>query len=110
MSRRHATYAEFWPHYLREHARRDTRAIHAAGTVAGMALLALGLLGRRRWPLLAAPLAGYAAAWGSHMLLERNRPTTFSHPLWSLRSDLRMARLMLAGRLDGELRRASVGE
>lgn len=82
--------------------------MHATGTVAGLALLAMGLLGRRRWPLLAAPLAGYAFAWGSHMLLERNRPATFSHPLWSLRSDFRMARLMLTGRLAEELRRAGV--
>ena len=104
----HATYAEFWPHYLREHARPDTRAAHAAGTAAGVALLALGLLGRRRWPLLAAPVAGYALAWGSHMLLERNRPATFSHPLWSLGSDFRMAWLMLTGRLGAELRRAGV--
>ena len=106
MSRRHATYAEFWPHYLREHSRPETRAAHAAGTAAGLLLLLLGLLGRRRWPLLAAPVAGYAAAWASHVLVERNRPTTFAHPLWSLRSDLRMAGLMLSGGLRRELLRA----
>jgi hypothetical protein len=101
-------YAEFWPHYLREHADPRTRAIHAAGTAAGLLLVLAGLAIGPWWLVLAGVVAGYGCAWLSHLLVERNRPATFSHPLWSLGSDLRMAWLMVTGRLDEELRRAGV--
>ncbi|WP_346009420.1 Mpo1-like protein, partial [Streptomyces exfoliatus] len=35
-------------------------------------------------------------------LIEGNNPATFGHPAWSLRGDVRMIRMMLAGR-DREL-------
>lgn len=108
MAARFATYAEFWPHYLREHAHPLTRRVHAAGTGLALALLLLGLLVGLWWLILLAVVAGYAFAWLSHLLVERNRPATFTHPLWSLVSDVRMAFLMATGRLDAELRRAGV--
>ncbi|MCU0887506.1 MAG: DUF962 domain-containing protein [Rubritepida sp.] len=108
MAERFATYAEFWPFYLREHARPLTRRLHAAGTALALVLLALGLLVGPWWLILLAVVAGYGFAWLSHMLVERNRPATFSHPLWSLVSDFRMAFLMATGRLEGELTRAGV--
>ncbi len=98
------TYKEFWPLYLD----RRTRAVHYCGTGAALAALAFGLArGDWRW-LAAAPAIGYAPAWFGHLVFERNRPQTFSHPLWSLYSDLRMLTLFLSGRLGAELRRAGI--
>jgi len=108
MAGRFTSYAEFWPHYLREHASPVTRRVHVAGTVLGLALFLGGLLSGRWWLVLAGVVSGYLFAWGSHMLVERNRPATFTHPLWSLGSDLRMAWLFLTRRLEAELRRAGV--
>jgi hypothetical protein len=108
MAERIATYDEFWPHYLREHADPRTRAIHAFGTAVGLALLAWGLLAGPWWLVLAAIVAGYAFAWGSHMAIEHNRPATFTYPAWSLASDFRMAWLMATGRLGAELEKAGV--
>jgi hypothetical protein len=108
MSGRFASYAEFWPHYLREHADPLTRRVHVAGTLLGIALLLAGIVTGRWWLVLAGVVSGYLFAWVSHMAIERNRPATFTHPLWSLGSDLRMAWLFLAGRLDEELRRAGL--
>jgi hypothetical protein len=103
-----ASFDEFWPHYLREHARPLTRTLHALGIgVALLMFIALLLFGHW-WLLLFMLVAGYGFAWASHLIVEHNRPATFSHPLWSLRADLRMAWLMVTGRLTPELRRAGV--
>jgi hypothetical protein len=102
------SFAEFWPHYLREHAKPRTRALHYAGTSLVVALAAGAVLARKPRLLLAMPLAGYGFAWGSHALVERNRPATFTYPLWSLASDFRMWALWLTGRLGPELERAGV--
>jgi hypothetical protein len=108
MPERIATYAEFWPHYLREHARPRTRAVHAFGTWLGLALLLTGLLAGPWWLVPLAVVSGYAFAWTSHLLVERNRPATFTYPAWSLLSDLRMAWLMATGRLGPELEKAGL--
>ncbi|MCX8133510.1 MAG: DUF962 domain-containing protein [Roseococcus sp.] len=108
MAVRHASFAEFWPHYLREHAHPLTRRLHAAGTGLGLLLLLAGLILGPWWLVLLGVVAGYGFAWLSHLLVERNRPATFSHPLWSLLADLRMAWLMLTGALEAELLKAGV--
>lgn len=108
MTDRHefASFSEFWPHYVREHSRKGTRALHAAGTLASTALVfALLLTGNWRWLPLAL-VVGYAAAWLAHFLIEHNKPATFKHPLWSFVGDYKMVCLMLAGRMDAEVARA----
>lgn len=108
MSNRIQSFADFWPHYLREHARPKTRALHYVGTtlVVGIALFAL--LSGRNGLFIAVPFAGYGFAWIAHFVVEKNRPATFAHPLWSLAADFKMWALWLTGRLGPELDRAGV--
>ncbi|MDA0784872.1 MAG: DUF962 domain-containing protein [Proteobacteria bacterium] len=103
MTERFSTYADFWPHYLREHARRETRALHYAGTLSGVLLVGFAVVIGPWWLALLALVAGYGPAWISHGFIERNRPATFTHPLWSLLSDFRMVALWMTGRLGPEL-------
>ena len=103
-----ASFQEFWPHYLREHAKPATRALHFAGTGLALVLLLVAAAALTWWLVPAAVVAGYLFAWIGHFAVERNRPATFSYPAWSLLGDLRMFWLWVQGRLDAELRRAGV--
>ncbi len=105
MQRRYRTYEEFWPFYVAQHRAASTRWLHFAGTTLVLASVAAALLVSPRW-LLAAPLAGYGFAWLGHFACEHNVPATFTYPLWSLRGDFRMYRLMWRGRMGPELERA----
>jgi hypothetical protein len=104
-----ASFEDFWPYYLGEHARPATRTLHIAGSLAGLALLILAAILRQLWLVLPAILVGYGLSWLAHFRIERNRPATFRHPLWSLRGDFRMLGLWATGRLDDELRRHRIG-
>src|SRR5688500_4383241 len=97
---------EFWPYYVSEHRLPVTRALHFAGTSLVLASFAAGVLVSPWW-FLAAPFAGYGFAWVGHFFCEKNRPATFTYPLWSLRGDFRMYRLMLLQRMEPELARAA---
>jgi hypothetical protein len=108
MADRITSFAAFWPYYLTEHARPATRALHYAGTSMLFVLLAAGLMtGDWRW-FAAMPVAGYGFAWVAHFTVEKNRPATFTYPLWSLAADFKMWGLWLTGRLGPELDKAGV--
>ena len=102
------SFAQFWPHYLREHSSPGTRALHYVGTTLVVALAVAAITTGRLGLLLAVPVAGYGFAWLAHLAVERNRPATFTHPLWSLMADFRMWALWISGRLGPELARAGV--
>lgn len=104
------THDEFWLRYLRAHGSAGTRVLHYVGSLLAAASILLAIVTLDwRW-LIAAPLIGYGFAWTAHLAIERNRPETFGHPLWSLLSDYRMLLLALGFRLDPHLRRAGCDE
>lgn len=94
-----ASFREFYLFYLGEHRNRTSRRLHVTGTVLALALAALALASGRLRVLWAVPLAGYAFAWVGHYFFEKNRPATFTHPLYSLCGDFRMAFEVLSGRI-----------
>ena len=108
MSHKFRSFEEFWPYYLREHSKPRTRLLHYIGTSIVVGIAAVALLSGNLLLLLAIPLAGYGFAWIAHFIVERNRPATFTYPLWSLAADFKMWWLWLKGGLSRELTKAGI--
>jgi hypothetical protein len=98
------SFGDFWPYYLAEHSKGATRVLHCVGTLTSIGVL-IWLVAIGRWWLF--PLAfvpGYALAWIGHFFIEKNRPATFTHPLWSFMGDWKMLAMMLTGKLQNRSR------
>jgi hypothetical protein len=99
------SFAEFWPFYVREHRLSRTRRLHFIGTTLALGVLVVAIAIRQWWLIAVVPICGYALAWYSHLVVEKNRPATFKYPLWSLAGDLKMWALMASGRMGAEVER-----
>src|SRR3954451_13535129 len=97
---RFKSFADFWPYYLSEHSRPATRVLHCVGTLLALGLVALLITMGKWWLFPIAIVPGYAFAWAGHFLIEKNRPATFTYPLWSFMGDWKMLGLMLTGKLN----------
>jgi hypothetical protein len=100
------SFDAFWPYYVREHAQPLTRTLHFIGTGCFIGLSLGAFFTAQPWLFPIGIVAGYGFAWIGHFFVEKNRPATFKHPLWSLRGDFRMFGLMLRGRMGDQLRAA----
>ena len=101
------TYAEFWDFYVAEHKQPLTRLFHFAGMSLGLVLL-VWIFRTGNWIYLPLCFAtGYAFAWFSHFVIEKNKPATFKYPLWSFISDYKMMFFMLTGKMNAEVERVA---
>lgn len=97
--RQYQSFADFWPHYLGEHSKPATRFLHCTGSIAAVVLLIVVIAIGKWWLFPLALVPGYGMAWIGHFFVERNRPATFTYPLWSFMGDWKMLALMLTGKL-----------
>lgn len=99
MSRDFPSFRAFYPFYLGEHSDRTCRRLHFIGsTLVLLTFAGLLVTGRWRWWFLL-PLFGYGFAWIGHFFFEKNRPATFSHPIYSFMGDWVMFRDILIRKL-----------
>ena len=99
MAERYTSFREFYPFYLGEHSNRTCRRLHFAGSALVLVTLVLAIVTRRWESLWLLPLIGYGFAWVGHFFFEKNRPATFTYPLYSLMGDWVMFRDILMGRI-----------
>ena len=95
----YASFAQFYPFYLSQHAHPACRRLHFVGTTLGLAALLHAFSTLDFWWILVGVAAGYAFAWVGHFFFEKNRPATFTHPVYSFIGDWAMWREMLLGRI-----------
>ena len=98
MTQHFGSFREFYPFYLGEHRNPVSRRLHVVGTLAMLTIVALALAIRQGRLVPVGIVVAYGCAWLGHFVFEKNRPATFSHPLYSLRGDFTMLRDVLLRR------------
>ena len=97
------TFEEFWPYYVSQHLHPATRALHAWGPLAAVALAVGGVAAGFLWAPLIALGVGYGIAWFSHFVIEHNKPASWGRPAWSFRGDMLLIRRYFDGSLDADV-------
>lgn len=90
-------FSDFYPFYLSQHRKAGTRALHVAGTICSLAFGATAVAYKTPALLAAGFAAGYGFAWVGHFFVEKNKPATFTYPLWSLAADFKFCWQVLTG-------------
>ncbi len=98
-AKQYRTFKAFYPYYLTEHASVTNRRLHFVGTLLLLCFLTAGIVSGRWWFFALIPVIGYGFAWIGHYFVEKNRPATFTYPLYSLSADFVMFWDMLTGQL-----------
>ena len=99
MAQDYRTFRDFYPFYLSQHLDRRSRALHYLGTSLAVAAILCAVATGRWWLVLAAPFLGYGFAWAGHFFFEKNKPATFTYPVYSLTGDFVMLFEAATGRL-----------
>jgi len=97
MERKIKSFQEFYDYYLSEHKNKICRTLHFIGTALALAFLLSAIFYGTLVNWLLVPIAGYGFAWMGHFFFEKNKPATFSYPIWSLLSDFKLFLEILLG-------------
>lgn len=97
------SFAEFYPFYLQEHSHPTCRALHYIGSTLVICTLIYALVTAQYSLLWVLPVLGYGFAWVGHFFVEKNRPATFTYPLYSFVGDWVMLKDFLTGQLPKKL-------
>lgn len=98
IDRKYASFADFYPDYLKEHADPTCRKLHFVGSTLALLCMAALLVTASPWWIAAALVSGYGFAWIGHFVFEKNRPATFRHPFYSFMGDWVMYWQLLTGK------------
>lgn len=104
--RLYKTFRDFYPYYLTEHALPTNYWLHFFGTLGVITCLTLGLVTSNGILFIIMPFCGYGFAWVGHYIFEKNRPATFTYPLYSLASDFVMFWHVLTGQITKKMKEA----
>jgi hypothetical protein len=103
IEKKYKTFWSFYPYYLTEHADGKNRILHFTGTLLLIFALVAGLITGKWFFFALVPVLGYGFAWVGHYFIEKNKPATFTYPLYSLASDFVMFWHILTGQIETKL-------
>lgn len=92
-----SNHKEFHLYYLTKHTNQWCKRLHLIGTVVGVVGAAVGAV--RMDPIMTAGsvVVGTLTAWAGDYGLQKQTPTTFKNPLWSVWSNFEIVKAMLKG-------------
>jgi len=85
--KKYQSFNEFYPFYLSQHKNNICRRLHFIGS--SLILLLIGYcIKHNLWQgLWFIPVIGYGFAWIGHFVFEKNKPATFTYPIYSFIGD-----------------------
>lgn len=92
-------FDEFYEGYLSQHRDPRNRKLHFIGTGIGVCLFVYMLCSMNWWLAPLIPAAGFGFSWYGHRFLEKNKPDTWSKPMYSLFAHYRMFADIIAHRI-----------
>ena len=92
-------FSEFYQHYLLEHGDPTNRRLHFLGILLVIVVVLYAIFSQNWLVLILAPIFGYGFAWAGHYFVEKNKPATFTHPLYSLMGDWVMFKDIITGKI-----------
>tara|TARA_B110000116_G_C16780419_1_gene558014 strand:+ start:1952 stop:2257 length:306 start_codon:yes stop_codon:yes gene_type:complete len=99
MTKRYKKFADFYPFYLSQHTNLICRRLHFVSSSLIILLFFYVVVFGGLYLLLIIPFIGYGFAWVGHFIFEKNRPATFTYPLYSLIGDWVMFKDMIIGKI-----------
>ena len=102
-TKKFSSFAEFYPFYLKEHSHPVCRVLHYIGSTLVLCLLFYAISTEQYSLLWLLPVVGYGFAWVGHFFVEKNRPATFTYPLYSFLGDWVMLKDFLTGQINKKL-------
>ncbi|WP_077285266.1 DUF962 domain-containing protein [Cognaticolwellia aestuarii] len=97
--KKYTSFASFYPFYLSQHQNTTCRRLHFIGSSLILIML-LYIVLNGAWVLLwTLPLLGYGFAWVGHFFYEKNKPATFTYPLYSFIGDWVMYKDIVTGKI-----------
>jgi hypothetical protein len=106
IEKKYKTFWSFYPYYLTEHSDNTNRLLHFIGTLFLLIALMAGIITGKWWFFALVPVLGYGFAWVGHYFIEKNRPATFTYPLYSLASDFVMFWHTITGQIGKKMKEA----
>ena len=90
MKKEFNSFEEFYPYYIDEHKNKYNKLLHFIGTSTFLAFIVALIITGEPKHIFYGFLSGYAWAWTGHFFIEKNKPATFTYPVYSLIADFVM--------------------
>ena len=98
MEKKYKNFKDFYPYYISEHSHKTTKLLHFIGTTFSLYFLINFFLSFEIKFIFFSLISGYGFAWVAHFFVEKNKPATFTYPLYSCVADHLMYIEILRGK------------